>query len=108
MQTLVQGWTERIKTQLVADGAPFDLTGYATPPASVQMLLYSRLGIPLTFTGSVGLDTPALGIVYFDPGSADLVASQSPYGVRWKITDSAGKSVFFPNGALEEWYVQQP
>ena len=108
MQTLVQGWTERIRTQLFADGAAFDLTGYSTSPASVEMLLYNRSKLLVTPTGISGIDTASAGIVYFDPASDDLLAAMSPYYVRWKVTDSFGKMVFFPNGNPEVWNVQQP
>ena len=108
MQTLVQGWTERIRTQLFADGAPFDLTGYDEPPASVEMLLYNCAKVLVTPSGTSGIDTPATGIVYFDPAPDDLLASMSPYSVRWQVTDSAGKIAFFPNGRPDVWTVQLP
>jgi hypothetical protein len=100
MQTLVQGWTERVKTQLFADGAAFNLTGF-----TVAMVVYTENGSIFAPAGTSGVDTAATGIVYFDPSAADLMAVNSPYLVRWKVTDSGGKSAFFPNGAAEQWVV---
>lgn len=107
-QFLVEGWTERIRTQLLADGTPFPLTDYDLPPAAVEMILATNLGAIVTPSGVSGIDTPSTGIVYFDPEPSDLLAKHSPYSVRWKVTDSDGKSVFFPNDAAEQWIVHEP
>jgi len=112
MQQLVEGWTERVRDQLLVDGAPLDLTAYAgdDPPASVVMQLFGRDGKAVAFEGEAGVDAEggATGVVYFDPDADDLKASLSPYTVRWKVTDSFGKVVFFPNGDPEIWVVDSP
>lgn len=108
-QQLVEGWTERIRSQLFADGSPFDLTNYDNNlPASVTMLLFGKDRAQVNYAGQAGVVSAeaASGIVFFDPGPNDLKASLSPYTVRWKVTDSAGKVAFFPNGDPDEWDVE--
>jgi hypothetical protein len=108
-QQLVEGWTERVRTKLLVDGAALDLTAYAgdDPPASIVMELYGRNGRQVEYEGTAGVEEGSAeeGIVYFDPDEDDLKASLSPYKVRWKVTDSFGKVVFFPNGDPEVWTV---
>lgn len=99
-----EGWTERIKYQLSADGAVLNLTGL-----SVALVGKDNLGIDAGFAGAVGIDTPAAGTVFFDPAPSDLVASRSPFRLRWQVTDGAGKIAYFPraDGAMI-WQVDLP
>lgn len=102
---LVEGWTERILYALGADGATQDLTGM-----TAELELYTRSGAPITLGGTSGVlgGSETQGKVYFDPGANDLVNANSPYSVRWKVTDGAGKVAFFPNAAAERWNVRKP
>ena len=102
-QILVEGWTERITYQLGADGAAPNLTGM-----TCVLLLYDKNRALKTYAGASGIETAATGIVYFDPTAADLVASQSPYSIRWKVTDGSGKVSYFPNADAAVWYVRKP
>jgi hypothetical protein len=107
-QTFVEGWTERIRTQLLTDGTPFNLTDYDLPPANAELVLGTTSGERAHPAGKWGIDTAAAGIVYFDPHPGDLLVIHSPYSVRWKVTDSFGKAAFFPNDIAEEWIIRPP
>lgn len=106
LENLVEGHTERIVETLLADGVAMNLTG-----KTVTLLLYDRQGNQITYGGSSGIVTAADGTVYFDPASTDLLASKSPYSVRWKVT-TAGKVAYWPegpsNGAPGIWNVAKP
>lgn len=97
---LVEGWTERIISQV-----------RATPPKSfvgctVELKLRTNAGALVSLGGSVNWVDATEGTVYFDPASTDLTAANSPYGVRWKVTDAANKVSFFPNEEEREvWEV---
>lgn len=93
---LVEGWTGALPFTLNADGVPVDLTGL-----TVQIVLKdgadtlvkdTTAGIS-TSSGSTG------GVVVFTPSSSgtDFVAARTPYKIRFRVTDAAGKVVFFPN-----------
>ena len=99
---LVQGWTERINDTLESDGVIVNLTGM-----TVQLFLYDKRNNPVTYAGTVGIETANIGLVYFDPASADLLASRSPYHARWKVT-AAGQVASFPSGRVNVWYVRNP
>lgn len=101
--TIREGWTERIRYQLFRDGVAIDLSGM-----SVALVGQVITGSAKTFAGTVGVDTPATGIVYLDPAPGDLVESESPLQLRWKVTDSTGKVVYFPRLTPEQWTVQIP
>lgn len=102
MTHVVEGWTERIRQQLFADGVAQNLTG-----ATVALVAYSRTGTLLTLSGTAGVETAATGIVYFDPASTDLKASNSPLLVRWRVT-IGGKVAYFPSHAPDQWIVRLP
>jgi len=97
---LVEGWTERVRVTLLADGVALDLTGY-----TVELIAYNSVGT-VTLAGTAGIDTAASGIVYFDPNSADFV--KGTLKVRWKLTDPLGKVSFFPNSVQPDvWTISK-
>ena len=100
---LVEGWTGRIRYQLVADGAATSLTG-----ATIVLYAWDRGNSALTLLGTVGVETASEGRIYFDPNAADLTALRSPITVRVKVTDSGGKVTFYPNTGRAIWNVAQP
>lgn len=104
--TLVEGWTERIQYRLTNDGTAVNITG-----ATVQIVAFTKDSVEVKFQGTAGIVTAASGIVYFDPASNDLQSEQSPYSIRWKVTDVTGKVSFFPGGAFpskpEKWHVER-
>lgn len=102
---LVEQWTERIVYQLSADGAVVDLTG-----TTVVLQAYTRQGLLATLTGTSGVvsGSETQGKVFFDPGVNDLLNENSPYAIRWKVTDGAGKVALFPSGPVERWNIRKP
>ncbi len=103
---LVEGWTERIVETLTTDGVAQNLTGL-----TVTMLLYDNTDTKITYGGTSGIVSAAAGTVYFDPASTDLLASKSPYSVRWKVTDGSGKVAYWPAGQSDapvKWNVDKP
>lgn len=98
------GWTERIKYQLSHDGGTImDLTGM-----TVTLVGEDRASTAITWAGTVGIDTAATGIAYLDPAATDLDAARSPYRVRWAVTDSGGKTAYFPRDAPLIWNIDIP
>lgn len=99
-----QGWTERIRYALtINDGTIIDLTNM-----TIALVGQDRSSSPLTFTGTVGSDDPTAGTVYLDPAATDLLASNSPYRVRWSVTDSNGKTAYFPRTDPLIWRIENP
>lgn len=100
-----EGWTERIRYRLTRNDPPenVDLTGL-----TVDLVAYDNGNSLLTFSGTVGSDDPSNGVVYFDPSVSDLESGNSPYRVRWKITDSAGKIAYFPREDPLLWEIELP
>ena len=97
--SIVEGWTGALPFTLQADGSPVDLTGLTVKVvlknAAGTLVKDTTAGITITQTSSTG----TYGYVEFAPtsSSGDLfVASQTPYRVRFQVTD-ASKSVYFPN-----------
>jgi hypothetical protein len=100
MSTLVEiaeGWTDELGPfTLEADGSPVDLTGL-----TVSLVLRGRDGTLVTTTDDTRIDDdPTSGKVYYTPDATDLSAAQSPYTLRWQVTDGDG-IVFFPNGRAD-------
>lgn len=100
-----EGWTERIRYRLTRNSpaVDMDLTGM-----TVELVGKDRASVALVFSGTVGSDDPANGIVYLDPATTDLLAATSPYRVRWKITDSFGKIAYFPREDPLVWNIEEP
>ncbi len=95
---VVEGWTEELEAfTLKANGVAVSLAGM-----DVDMILKTRSGEEVTVAGTTRVDDdPTTGKVYFKPGVGDLLNAQSPYSIRWKVTDGAGDAVFFPNAAAD-------
>ena len=95
---LVEGWTSRLTFQLTDDGAAFDGTGLTVSALD----LVGNDGTAVDTASDFGWATQASGIVYYDPDSADFVASKSPYKIRYQLTDGSGKVRWYPNGKPDE------
>lgn len=102
MLDIREGWTERIRYALTKDGVPLILTSM-----TVVLVGTDAIGTA-SFAGSVGIDDAPAGVVYLDPTATDLLASRSPYKLRWKVTDAAGKIVYFPRAEPMIWKVSNP
>ena len=97
---LVDGWTERIIYTLRINGAAADLTG-----KTVTLLAYGTDRQALTL-GTVGVVSEVDGTVFLDPNLPNGIrGTNSPYNIRWKVTDSQGRSAFFPSVGNEVWTV---
>lgn len=101
--TIREGWTERIRYRLYRDGVVMDLSGM-----TVTLVGQTILGATKTFTGTVGVADPSTGVVYLDPDVTDLLESESPLQVRWKVVDSNSKVIYFPRLSPETWTVEIP
>ncbi len=98
--SIVEGWTGALPFTLKADGTPVDLTGL-----TVRIILKGQDGTVfkntssgLTVTGSTS------GQLEYAPcsSSGDLfLASQTPYRVRFSVTDATPDTVYFPNDEEE-------
>lgn len=103
MVELVEGWTDPITDQLLLDGVATTSLGSAT----IDCVLYDRNGTLKTSMGTATVVDAATRKVKFTPDSGKLVASESPYSQRWKVTDGS-KIYYHPNGAAEKWVVRKP
>lgn len=102
---LREGWTQRIKYALTSNGAPLDLS------TALDVTLTGASGralIPVVFSGASGVEDAPSGLVFFDPDAGELLASKSPYLVRWQITDADGGISFYPRDAPLCWVVKKP
>ena len=103
-QELVEGWTDPITDQLLLDGvATESLAGH-----TVECLLWDRTGAAKSSMGTSSILTAATRIVKFVPGAGKLLASESPYSQRWKITRPTGELYFHPNASATKWHVKKP
>lgn len=100
---LVEGWTGGLDFTLEADGSAVDLTGMA-----VELLLYKNDGSFVDTSGDITVTDAANGELTYFPDVGDLLASESPHRSRFKVTDGAGKVVFFPSAAMDRWLVRSP
>jgi hypothetical protein len=108
-QTLIEGWTEPVRTKLLVDGDPAPVSG-----KTYKIYVTDRFGV----TGTV--DTNAAGsglsgcslsvstvgddtVAAFTPASGTLLATNQPYRVRFQnVTDG----YFLPNTqAGERWQI---
>ena len=94
---VVEGWTTRLTFQLEDDGTAIDGTGLTVSALDIV----GNDNVAVTTTSDYGWATQASGTVYYDPDSADFVASKSPYRIRYQLTDGSGKVVWYPNGAAD-------
>lgn len=101
---LVDNWTGALDFQLLADGQPVIVS--SSNGEVVSLVLRTRLGSPVTPGGTVSLLASSTGGVRYTPSSSDFLAANSPYRARFKVTDGAGRIVYFPNGEPQTWLVR--
>lgn len=107
-RTYVEGWTEPIRDQLLDGATAPNMTGM-----EVELLLYvynkSTGEWELKdYEGTSGFTTASEAKAYFHPAPTDLLASESPYRARYKVTDGNGDDSFFPQHGAMNWVVQKP
>lgn len=94
--SIVEGWTGALPFTLLADGSPVDLSGL-----TVKIVLKNAAGTTVKdTTAGITVTSATGGQVEYVPtsSSGDLfVASQTPYRVRFRVTDATPRSVYFPN-----------
>lgn len=105
--SITSGWTALLGPfTLRVDGVAVSLTGYV-----VQPVVTDPWGVPVTLTGSSAVLNQIThpGQVTYTPAVTDFVYRygygldrRQPYRLRWKVTDGAGKIVYFPNGDADE------
>lgn len=96
LMSIVEGWTGALPFTCEADGEPFDLTGL-----SVAIVLKNADGTIVKNTSDgVSVTASTAGQVQYEPSTStgDLfLSAQTPYRVRFKVTDAFGKVAYFPN-----------
>jgi hypothetical protein len=105
--SIVEGTTKPLLFTLKSQGTtesspqPFNLTGYL----SIQIVLKNSEGTIVKDTSAgVSVTGTTAGQVQFSPGSSSgdlFVSSQSPYRVRWRVTDALSDVEFWPNDEEE-------
>jgi hypothetical protein len=88
---IVEGWTGNMDFRLLADGSTQNLTGM-----TVNAVGYNRLKAAVTLTGDLSILSATGGTVRFTPDTGDFLEAESPYELRFKVTDG-GLHVFFPS-----------
>lgn len=91
---VVEGWTGALPFTLKTDGTPVDLTGL-----TVSIYLKdNRSSVIQSSTSSVAVTDSTGGVVTYTPQStSELLANRTPYKIRFKVEDSTGGIVYFPN-----------
>jgi hypothetical protein len=92
---IVEGWTEALDWQLLADDAAVNLSGVT----AVALIVHDKDAALVTLAGTASVLQASTGKVRYPPVAADFTAARAPYSVRWKVTDASGKIAYFPNGA---------
>lgn len=94
--SIVEGWTAPIKVTLLVDSQPVDLTGL-----TVKIVLKNAEGtIVKDTTEGITITGSTAGQVEYAPAtsSGDLfLSAQTPYKVRFRVTDALSKSYFHPS-----------
>jgi hypothetical protein len=98
---VVEGQTEPIDVQLLADARPVDLTG-----ATTTLVLRDKDGLEVDTSGGLitVLDAPT-GRVRYSPPALLFDSTLSPYVGRWRVVDVATKVGFWPNREADHWFV---
>jgi hypothetical protein len=100
LMSVVEGWTGALPFTLLADGSPVDLTGL-----TVHIVLKSADGTTVKdTTAGITLTASTAGQLEYAPSSSSgdlLLVSQTPYRVRFRVTDALSKKVYFPNDEEE-------
>jgi BppU N-terminal domain len=98
---VVEGQTEPIDVQLLADSQPVDLTG-----ATATLVLRDKDGTAAdTSGGTATILDAATGRVRYSPPPALFAATRSPYVARWRVVDAAARVSFWPIRDADQWFV---
>ncbi len=101
-----EGWTGPIEYQLLhEDPESGERTSFDATDMGVAIVIHDKDGAAVTPKGTVEWAVMAESKVRFSPGEEDLVAADSPYTVRFKVTDVSGRETFFPQGEAMIWRI---
>lgn len=92
---ITEGWTSPIPFQLRTRTGQLDFTGV------VDLPILHLTGVDdsvVNTSGKIAWATISTGVVTFTPGAGDLLASKSPYRVKFEVEDG-DEVAFFPQGA---------
>ena len=94
---ITEGRTARLTFTLLSDGSAVNGTGITVS----NLYLTGASGQVVDTSGDFGWVTAASGTAYYDPDAADFTAAQSPYRIRFELTDGSGKIAFHPEGEAD-------
>jgi hypothetical protein len=94
---ITAGWTGPLPFTLKADGLAANLTSM-----TVALVLKDKNGIAVDTLGDVTVTDQTVGLVTYLPDAADFAHQSSPYAIRFRVTDTSGYVVFFPNGQADQ------
>jgi len=93
--SIVEGWTGALPFTLLADDVGIDVTGL-----TVRVVLKTAAGLVVKdTTAGVTVTGSTSGWVDYAPSSSSgdlFLAAQTPYRVRFRVTDALSKVVYFP------------
>lgn len=92
--SIVEGWTGPLPFTLQTDGTPLDLTGLTVKlvlKSADGTLVYNHTTSGITVTGTTA------GQLEWAPTTSDFVSAQTPYRIRFSVTDAVSDTVYFPN-----------
>jgi hypothetical protein len=96
LMSVVEGWTGALPFTLLADGSPVDLTGM-----TVHIVLKGADGtVVKDTTAGITVTGSTVGQVEYAPSSSSgdlFLVTQTPYRIRFRVTDAVTKKVYFPN-----------
>lgn len=89
---IVEGWSAPMDFQLMSDGVVQDLSGM-----SVEGVARNRYEQSVNLTGDVTILDATDGQVRLIPDTGDFASTDSPYELRFKITDGASQIAYWPS-----------
>ena len=91
---VVEGWTDALPFTLNADGVPVDITGL-----TVKLYLKDNRGtLVQSGTSALAVTDATGGTVTYTPQTTDeLLASRTPYKIRFSLSDVTTATAYFPN-----------
>lgn len=103
--SLTDGWTEGISYKLTKrkrnaiSASARNLTGH-----TVAIVAVDKNGNSL-FTRNITIADAINGEVLYSPQNGDIVKSNSPMEIKFKVTDGSGKISYHPMGKAEIWEI---
>jgi len=102
-ENIIEGQTAPLDWLLKANGSPQNLD-----TMTVEAVLKSSRGTIVSTTDDVAIFSTTGGIVRLNPDAVDFRSYRSPYYLRFRVTDVAGKAAYFPSGDPIVLLVRKP